>query len=60
MRLTTIRLLTWIRQERGQTLPEYALIIALVGLGVLAALFFVAGGIDEIFRDSGNEISSRV
>lgn len=57
-------IVSWIagirEDESGQTLVEYAFIIAIIGLGLIAALFFIQGGLETIFRDSGNEIGSRV
>lgn len=59
MRLVT-SLIARLRSDDGQTLVEYAFIVAIIGLGLLAAMFFVQGGLDTIFRDTGSEISSRV
>ncbi len=36
-------------QEEGQGLVEYALIIALVSVALIAALGVLAGGIDAVF-----------
>ena len=54
-RLTSLRRL---RQERGQTLVEYALIIAVVSLGALAALGFLSGKIQNIFSRAGNSLNT--
>ena len=46
--------LTSLRQEaneEGQTLVEYALIIALMSIALVAALQLLAGGVDEVFAD---------
>jgi pilus assembly protein Flp/PilA len=39
------------RREEGQTLVEYALIIALVSVALVASLEALAGGIDGVFQD---------
>jgi len=38
-------------QMEGQTLVEYALIIALVSIALVAALIALAGGIGTVFAD---------
>ena len=45
------KLITWVREESGQTLVEYALIIALVSIALVLALQALAGGIDGVFSD---------
>lgn len=40
--------------ELGQTLPEYALIIALVSVALFAALTFLQGQISSLFSYVGN------
>ena len=37
--------------EEGQTLVEYALIIALMSIALVAALELLAGGVDAVFQD---------
>ena len=39
------------KHEEGQTLVEYALIIALVSIVLIASLQALAGGIDTVFCD---------
>jgi pilus assembly protein Flp/PilA len=46
------------RDEAGQGLVEYALIIALVSLASVVALGFLSGKIDDIFFKSGNALSA--
>jgi pilus assembly protein Flp/PilA len=46
------------RDERGQGLVEYALIIALVSLASVVALGFLSGKINDIFFKSGNVLNS--
>ena len=45
-------------EESGQTLVEYALIIALVGIAAIAALGFLSGRIQGIFSKAGNSIGT--
>jgi Flp pilus assembly pilin Flp len=45
------RILKALRPENGQTLVEYALIIALVSIILVVALQLLAGGIDDVFQD---------
>ena len=59
MRLMMIRFLTRPRdEERGQTLVEYALIIAVIALGLILALYFLRGEIREIFSDTGSTLQT--
>ena len=43
-------------EERGQTLTEYALIIALIALGVILALIFLGDQIKQLFSKAGNSL----
>ena len=45
-------------KEEGQTLVEYALIIAVVSLGALAALGFLSGKIQGLFSKAGNSLNT--
>ena len=45
------RLSGWLRKDEGQGLVEYALIIALVALAVIAALTLLGGGIRTTFNN---------
>lgn len=45
------------RREEGQTLVEYALIIALIAVGLIVALIFLQDEIQELFSDVGNELN---
>jgi pilus assembly protein Flp/PilA len=45
-------------EERGQGLVEYALIIAVVALGVLLAIIFLRDQISNLFNRAGSELSS--
>ena len=46
-----------LRNEKGQGLTEYALIIALVAIVAVAALTLLGGQIDTIFGSITNELS---
>jgi len=43
-------------REEGQTLAEYALILALVALFVAGAIFFLRDQITTLFSDIGSKI----
>jgi Flp pilus assembly pilin Flp len=47
-----------LQEEGGQTLVEYALIIAVVSLGSLIALGFLSGEIQGLFSKTGNSINN--
>ena len=42
--------------ETGQTLVEYALIIALIAIAVIGAIIILRGGLGDIFDHIGNNI----
>ena len=44
------------RDERGQGLAEYALILALIAVLAIAAVTFLGGQINSILSDVGNKI----
>jgi Flp pilus assembly pilin Flp len=48
--------LTRIEREEGQTLAEYALILALIALLVVGAIFFLRTQITSLFSSIGNNI----
>ncbi len=53
---------TWARfrdEERGQGLVEYALIIAIVALGVILAIVFLRDQIRNLFNRAGSELSTQ-
>jgi len=45
-----------LKREEGQTLAEYALILALVALFVTGAIIFLRGQIDSLFSKIGSQI----
>ncbi len=44
------------RDDRGQGLAEYALILALIAVLAIAAVTFLGGQINSILSDVGNSI----
>ncbi len=44
-------------EERGQGLVEYALIIAIVSLGAIAALTFLRDNITGLFSKAGSSVN---
>ena len=44
------------REEEGQTLVEYALILALVSIGTLVALGAITGKLNTVFNQVANAI----
>jgi pilus assembly protein Flp/PilA len=47
-----------LREERGQTMTEYALLIALVAIVLIGAIAALTGGISNIFKGAGSHLSS--
>lgn len=45
-----------VRRDEGQTLAEYALILALVALFVTGAIFFLRKQISDLFSSIGSQI----
>ena len=45
-------------EESGQTLVEYALIIAVIALGALVALGFLSGKINDLFNKTGSTLNN--
>ena len=45
-------------REDGQTMAEYALILAGIAILVLLAVVFLGGEIEELFEETGNSIES--
>ncbi len=52
---------TWLsaqtRTERGASLVEYALLVALIAVACIAAMSFLQGGIDDNFNEAGSSLS---
>jgi len=45
-----------LEREEGQTLAEYALILALIAVAVVGAVVFLGGKISGLFTDIGSKI----
>jgi Flp pilus assembly pilin Flp len=45
-------------RESGQTVPEYALLVALVAVTLIAAVGILAGGIDGLFHAIGDAVTT--
>ena len=50
-------MLTFIREDEGQGLVEYALIIAVIAIAVIVAMVFLRGQIQSIFSNIGNNLT---
>jgi pilus assembly protein Flp/PilA len=50
-------MLTFIREDEGQGLVEYALIIAVIAIAVIVAMVFLRGQIQNIFSNIGNNLT---
>jgi len=50
-----LRLMTWVREEKGQTMAEYGLILALVAVVVITAITLLGDNLTTFFTDlAGN------
>jgi pilus assembly protein Flp/PilA len=47
----------FLRDEEGQGLVEYALIIAVIAIAVIVAMVFLRGQIQNIFSNIGNNLT---
>ena len=52
-----LRVMTWARRDEGQTLVEYALIIALVSVALVVALTALGTDIKGVFEDIAGELN---
>jgi pilus assembly protein Flp/PilA len=48
---------TFVRDEDGQGLVEYALIIAVIAIAVIVAMVFLRGQIENVFSNIGNNLT---
>jgi pilus assembly protein Flp/PilA len=48
---------SFFREEEGQGLVEYALIIAVIAIAVIVAMVFLRGQIQNIFSNIGNNLT---
>jgi pilus assembly protein Flp/PilA len=49
--------LSFVKDEEGQGLVEYALIIAVIAIAVIVAMVFLRGQIQNIFSNIGNNLT---
>jgi len=47
----------FLRDDAGQGLVEYALIIAVIAIAVIVAMVFLKGQISNIFSNVGNDLT---
>ena len=50
-------MIAFFRNEEGQGLVEYALIIAVIAIAVIVAMVFLRGQIQNIFSNIGNNLT---
>lgn len=49
-------LMNWLRDEEGQAMVEYGLIIALIAIVVIAALLILGPRVAQLFNDAAEEL----
>ena len=49
--------MSFLREDDGQGLVEYALIIAVIAIAVIVAMIFLRGQIQNIFSNIGNNLT---
>ena len=47
----------WLREDDGQGLVEYALIISVIAIAVLVAMIFLRDQLQNIFSNIGNNLT---
>lgn len=52
-----VDILRFFREDDGQGLVEYALIIAVIAIAVIVAMIFLRGQIQNIFSNIGNNLT---
>jgi pilus assembly protein Flp/PilA len=50
-------MISFLREEEGQGLVEYALIIAVIAIAVIVAMIFLRGQLQNIFSNIGNNLT---
>ncbi|HEV8469526.1 MAG TPA: Flp family type IVb pilin [Candidatus Limnocylindria bacterium] len=50
-------MIEFIRDDEGQGLVEYALIIAVIAIAVIVAMIFLRGQLQNIFSNIGNNLT---
>lgn len=51
-------LMNWLRDEEGQAMVEYGLIIALIAIVVIGALIILGPKIADLFNDAADNLES--
>ena len=54
------RIRSFLEREEGQDLVEYALVVALIAFGAIAAMQFLATGINNAFSDVAAVVTSNI
>jgi pilus assembly protein Flp/PilA len=52
-----LEVLAFFRDDEGQGLVEYALIIAVIAIAVIVAMIFLRGQLQNIFSNIGNNLT---
>lgn len=52
-----VKFMTALRSERGQTLVEYALLLVLIAIVVIAAVTFLGGKTCNVYNNIGQRLS---
>ena len=52
-----VEMIAFARDEQGQGLVEYALIIAVIGVAVIVAMIFLRDQLTNIFSQVGNNLT---
>ncbi len=47
----------WLREDDGQGLVEYALIIAVIAVATIVVLLFMSGNLQNLFSNIGNNLT---
>ncbi len=47
----------WLREDKGQGLVEYALIIAVIAVAIIVVLLFMSGNLQNLFSNIGNNLT---
>lgn len=58
--MLSIKLRTLLSQEEGQDLIEYALVVALIAFGAVAAMTTLSSDINAAFTDIGTLLTSAI
>lgn len=51
-------LIAWFKDEEGQGMVEYGLLVALIALVVVAALLILGPRIANLFNDAGDQLTT--